>query len=62
MIIKSLYCKNFMKFRVLDLREIPDKGLIGIIGENEAGKSTIGEAISFGLFGKCTRGDVQHLG
>jgi exonuclease SbcC len=62
MIIKSLYCKNFMKFRELDLREIPDKGLIGIIGENEAGKSTIGEAISFGLFGKCTRGDVQHLG
>jgi len=61
MIIKSLYCKNFMKFRELDLREIPDKGLIGIIGENEAGKSTIGEAISFGLFGKCTRGDVQHL-
>jgi exonuclease SbcC len=45
MIIKSLYCKNFMKFRKLDLREIPDKGLIGIIGENEAGKSTIGEAI-----------------
>jgi DNA repair exonuclease SbcCD ATPase subunit len=62
MIIKSLYCKNFMKFRELNLREIPDKGLIGIIGENEAGKSTIGEAISFGLFGKCTRGDVQHLG
>jgi len=62
MIIKSLYCKNFMKFRELDLREIPDNGLIGIIGENEAGKSTIGEAISFGLFGKCTRGDAQHLG
>ena len=62
MIIKSLYCKNFMKFRELDLREIPDKGLIGIIGENEAGKSTIGEAISFGLFGKCTRGDAQNLG
>lgn len=61
MIIKSLYCKNFMKFRKLDLREIPEKGLIGIIGENEAGKSTIGEAISFGLFGKCTRGDMQHL-
>lgn len=61
MIIKSLFCKNFMKFRELDLREIPDKGLIGIIGENEAGKSTIGEAISFGLFGKCTRGDDQHL-
>jgi len=61
MIIKSLYCKNFMKFRELDLREIPDKGLIGIIGENEAGKSTIGEAISFGLFGECTRGDTQHL-
>lgn len=55
MIIKSLYCKNFMKFRELCLREIPEKGLIGIIGENEAGKSTIGEAISFGLFGKCTR-------
>jgi exonuclease SbcC len=62
MIIESLYCKNFMKFRELDLREIPENGLIGIIGENEAGKSTIGEAISFGLFGKCTRGDAQHLG
>jgi DNA repair protein SbcC/Rad50 len=61
MIIKSLYCKNFMKFRELDLRDIPEKGLIGIIGENEAGKSTIGEAISFGLFGECTRGDIRHL-
>jgi len=50
-----------MKFRELDLRDIPEKGLIGIIGENEAGKSTIGEAISFGLFGECTRGDISHL-
>ena len=57
MIIKSLYCKNFMKFKQLRIREIPEKGLIGIIGENEAGKSTIGEAISYGLFGQCTRED-----
>ncbi|MCK5683334.1 SMC family ATPase [bacterium] len=57
MIIKSLYCKNFMKFKELRIREIPEKGLIGIIGENEAGKSTIGEAISYGLFGQCTRED-----
>jgi len=56
-IIKSIKANDFMKYEFLSLDKLPESGLIGIFGENEAGKTTIGEAITFGLFGKTVRSD-----
>src|SRR3989344_7236570 len=50
MIIKHITCKNFRQYKKLDF-EFPQKGLIAIVGENEAGKSTIQEMVSYALFG-----------
>lgn len=55
MIIKGIHAKNFMQYEELNIENIPRKGIIGIFGDNESGKSTIGEAISFALFGATTR-------
>ena len=64
MLIRSLRGENFMKFRCIQIDGIPERGLIGIQGNNEGGKSTIGELIQFALFGKTvtTRdGSVMDL-
>jgi len=50
MIIKHIACKNFRQYKKLDF-EFPRKGLIAIVGENEAGKSTVQEMVSYALFG-----------
>ena len=55
MIIKEIHAKNFMLYEELNIENIPQKGIIGIFGDNESGKSTIGEAISFALFGVTTK-------
>ena len=52
MIIRSIKAENFMKFSRLNLSDIPEAGVIGIIGPNESGKSTIGEALLFAFFGR----------
>ena len=52
MIIRSIKAENFMKFARLSLTGLPDRGVIGILGPNESGKSTIGEAILFAFFGQ----------
>ena len=52
MIIRSINAENFMKFSRLNLSSLPGSGVIGIIGPNESGKSTIGEAILFAFFGR----------
>ncbi|MBD3234673.1 MAG: AAA family ATPase [candidate division Zixibacteria bacterium] len=49
MIIRSLQLKNFRRFINCEL-EFPE-GIIGFVGSNGAGKSTIVEAISWVLFG-----------
>lgn len=54
--IHSVFARNFMKYSVLEITSVPATGVIGIFGENESGKSTIGDAISFGLFGLTPRG------
>ncbi len=61
MILTKLSATNFMKFRELELDDLPRAGLIGILGENEAGKSTIGHAICFALFGCTARPGPEHL-
>ncbi len=52
MIIRSLSCRNFKRFESLEVPEFPREGLVGILGMNESGKSTMGEVISYSLFGR----------
>ena len=52
MIINSLRAENVLKYSTLRLEDIPEKGLIAVIGDNESGKSSIGETICFALFGR----------
>lgn len=52
MIITEVIAENFRKYKRLHLKDLPQLGLILITGGNESGKSSIGEALSFGLFGR----------
>ncbi len=52
MIIHSISAKNVLKYQTLDLKDLPEEGIIAISGFNESGKSTIGETICFALFGR----------
>ena len=49
MIIRQLTLRNYKQYTSLDL--VFEEGLVGIIGRNGAGKSTIFEAILYCLFG-----------
>jgi len=49
MILKTLALKNFRKFKQTTI-EFPD-GIIGVVGLNGVGKSTIFEAVSWALYG-----------
>lgn len=52
MIIKSIHAKNVLKYEDLILEDLPENGLIAVSGQNESGKSTIGETLCFALFGR----------
>ncbi|MBF0471950.1 MAG: AAA family ATPase [Gammaproteobacteria bacterium] len=52
MILTSVHAHNFLKYRSLELDDLPEKGVLAISGENESGKSSIGETICFALFGR----------
>lgn len=52
MIITRIQSENFLKYRHLDLTDLPKQGLITVGGRNESGKSSIGETLCFGLFGR----------
>ena len=52
MIIHGLWAENILKYERLNIDELPERGLFAISGENESGKSTIGETICFALFGR----------
>ncbi|MGE4633420.1 MAG: AAA family ATPase [Planctomycetota bacterium] len=64
MLIRSLRAEGFLKFRKLRIENFPRRGLIGIIGPNESGKSTIGQLFQFALFGTThhvVRGSIIDL-
>ncbi len=61
MIIDSVHAKNVLKYESLDLERVPEKGIIAISGENESGKSTIGETICFALFGRTFSLDHDQI-
>ncbi|RMG16477.1 MAG: hypothetical protein D6731_06010, partial [Planctomycetota bacterium] len=54
MIVRALRARGFMRYEALDLEDLP-RGVIALVGENESGKSTVGEAIAFALFGRTIR-------
>ena len=64
MLIRALRAENFLKFRRIEIDGFSGRGVIGITGPNEGGKSTIGELIQFVLFGKThsmLRGAILDL-
>lgn len=50
--LKRLYAHDFKQLREIELH-FPESGRILVQGKNEAGKSTLFEAIFFGLFGQA---------
>ena len=61
MLIKSLDARNFRKYHKLIINDIPESGIITVSGPNEAGKTSIGEAICFALFGRTFFQDETSL-
>jgi len=51
MILTRIKARNVLKYEQLDLH-LPKSGLIAISGQNESGKSSIGETVCFALFGR----------
>lgn len=52
MIITHISADNLLKYKHLEFEKLPRKGCITISGQNESGKSTIGETVCFALFGR----------
>ncbi len=52
MIILRIEAERLHRYRVLRLADLPERGIIGLSGDNESGKSAIGEIICFALFGR----------
>ncbi|MFM8372447.1 MAG: AAA family ATPase, partial [Bacteroidota bacterium] len=59
MIIRQLTLRNYKQYTSLDLTF--EEGLVGIIGRNGAGKSTIFEAVLYCLFGKETQQGTKNF-
>ncbi len=51
MIINKIRAQNVLKYRELSI-DLAAQGLIAISGQNESGKSSIGETVCFALFGR----------
>lgn len=56
MILVSIEAWNFMRFRHVALKNLPERGLFSIVGDNESGKSTLGHLFYYGLTGRPPRG------
>jgi len=52
MIVHRLLALDTLKYARLELNDLPERGLILLTGQNEAGKSSIGEILCFALFGR----------
>ncbi|PID50601.1 MAG: hypothetical protein CR991_00635 [Proteobacteria bacterium] len=61
MVITGLAAKHFRKYESLRLASLPEHGLIMVVGGRESGKSTIGDAICFALFGRTADLENEQL-
>jgi exonuclease SbcC len=61
MILTSIYARNFQKYEEFYVDSFPAGGFIGILGENESGKSTILEMVSFALYGRTLKADEAEF-
>ncbi len=61
MIITAVHAKNMLRYAELKLTNIPRRGLIGVSGSNESGKTTIAEAICLALFGRTFSLDEEEI-
>jgi len=61
-IVRSLEAENLLCYRRLRLAELPQRGLIGVSGDNESGKSAIGEILCFALFGRSYALGTAEIG
>lgn len=52
MIILRIKAECLHRYRRLRLTDLPERGIIALSGDNESGKSGIGEIICFALFGR----------
>jgi len=52
MIVVTLSAENVLKYSSLELSDFPEEGIVAVSGQNESGKSSIGETICFALFGR----------
>ena len=62
MIITAVHAKNVLRYAELRLTNIPRRGLIGVSGSNESGKTTIAEVICLALFGRTFSLDEEEIG
>jgi len=51
-IILRIEAERLHRYRHLRLADLPERGVIALSGDNESGKSAIGEIICFALFGR----------
>ena len=61
MIITSVHAKNVLRYAELELTNLPRRGLIGISGANESGKTTIAEILCLALFGRTFSHDEGEI-
>ena len=61
MIITAVHAKNVLRYAELELTNIPRRGLIGVSGSNESGKTTIAEVICLALFGRTFSLDEEDI-
>lgn len=61
MIITDISAENVLKYARLELKDLPESGIIAIQGPNESGKSTVGETVCFALFGRTFSLDAEEL-
>jgi exonuclease SbcC len=61
MIVKSMHAENVLRYAQLRLTDLPQRGLIGVSGPNESGKTTIAEIMCLALFGRSFSLDESDI-
>jgi exonuclease SbcC len=60
MLIRSLRLINFKKYSNVFFDDLPERGVIKVGGKNESGKTSVGEAVCFALFGRTFLHDEKN--